>query len=262
MESSEEKNLSALQLELDIFEGPLDLLLHLINKMEIDIYDIPIVVITDQYMAHLKQMQHIKLDVASEYFVLAATLMRIKSELLVPRNENIVHLEEDFYEEDDPRQPLVDILLEYKQIKDVVPKFEERSKDRAGYFGKDPSDISKYQEVIDLKDQGLTIEELSKVFQEILKRNKLETPQPTLIEADEFTVVDRMQDIRRKIHASNTNSILFSQMIENPTRKKIVITFLALLELIKENNVIVKQDTLEADISIHKVSYEINHVEK
>lgn len=242
---------NVLQLELDIFEGPLDLLLHLINQLEIDIYDIPIVDITNQYMDYLRGMQAIEINLAGEYFVMAATLMRIKSEMLVPRNENQATLEDDFYDEEDPRQPLVELLLEYKQIKEVVPKFEERSKDRAGYFGKDSSDVSMYQETVELKDQGLSVEDLAQIFQEVLNRHQLEKPHPTTIEADEMTVVDRMKDIKDKINQSNSKNISFSQLIDTPTRKSIVITFLALLELIKDNRVIVIQDAIEDDIAIY-----------
>src|SRR5699024_4922085 len=110
-----------LKLELEFFEGPLDLLLHLINQLEIDIYDIPIAQITDQYMKYLEHMKSEQLDIAGDYFVMAATLMRIKSEMLVPRNENQADLEEDFYDNNDPRQPLMELLLEYKKIKEVVP---------------------------------------------------------------------------------------------------------------------------------------------
>lgn len=240
----------ALQLELEVFEGPLDLLLHLINQLEIDVYDIPIAQITDQYMNYLQHMQDIQLDVASEYFVMAATLMRIKSEMLVPRNENQADLEEDFYDDEDPRKPLMELLIEYKQIKEVVPKFEERSENRADYFGKDPSDISGYRETIELKDQGLDANDLASIFMDVLQRHKLESPQPTTIETDEVTVVEKMEDIKDRIYRSHTRRLSFSELIEQPTRPVIVVTFLALLELIKDNRILVQQDSIQADISI------------
>ncbi len=244
------KEQKELKLELDIFEGPLDLLLHLINKLEIDIYDIPIAQITQQYMQYLKQMQTLKIDVASEYFVMAATLMRIKSEMLVPRNENQAEMAEDFYEEEDPRKPLMELLLEYKQIKNVVPKFEERSEERADYFGKDPADISKYQEKVELEEMGLGVDDLADLFLDVLKRHQLETPQPTQIEAEEVTVVEKMADIRSHFVRAGQSQISFSELMEKPTRQTIVVTFLALLELIKENQVTVRQDSIQSDISI------------
>lgn len=239
-----------LKLELENFEGPLDLLLHLINQLEIDIYDIPIAQITDQYMRYLEHMKTKQIDVASEYFVMAATLMRIKSEMLVPRNENQADLEEDFYEEEDPRKPLMELLLEYKQIKEVVPKFEERQIDRADYFGKDPSNISKYRETIELKDQGLELSDLTTIFFEVLQRHKLQTPQPTMIETDEVTVVERMNDIRERILKNGNYQIKFSELLQKTTKKEIVVTFLAMLELIKDSRILVEQDSVQSDISI------------
>jgi segregation and condensation protein A len=249
VENQNDKQIS-LQLELDVFEGPLDLLLHLINQLEIDIYDIPIAQITDQYMDYLNHMQTIQIDVASEYFVMAATLMRIKSEMLVPRNENQADLEEDFYDEEDPRKPLMELLLEYKQIKEVVPKFEERSENRADYFGKDPSDVSNFRETIELEDQGLDVNDLANIFMDVLQRYKLESPQPTTIETDEITVVEKMADIKKRISRAKARRISFSELIDRPTRPTIVVTFLALLELIKDNRISVQQDSIQSDISI------------
>ncbi len=238
-----------LKLELDVFEGPLDLLLHLINQLEIDIYDIPIAQITDQYMHYLEQMKINQIEVAGDYFVMAATLMRIKSEMLVPRNENQADMEEAFYE-DDPRKPLMELLIEYKQIKEVVPKFEERQVDRADYFGKDPSNISIYNETIELKDQGLQAADLTAIFTEVLRRHKLETPQPTTIETDEVTVVEKMEDIRLRILKNGDYRINFSQLLQKSTKQEIVVTFLAMLELIKDSRILVEQESIESDISI------------
>lgn len=239
-----------LKIELDNFEGPLDLLLHLINQLEIDIYDIPIAKITDQYMRYLEHMQNEQIDVASEYFVMAATLMRIKSEMLVPRNENQADLEEDFYEEEDPRKPLMEWLLEYKQIKEIIPKFEERQSDRAEYFGKDPTDISEYSQTIELKDQGLDISDLSTIFLEVLQRHELQTPQPTTIETDEITVVEKMDTIHNRIMENGHYKIHFSELLSKTTKKEIVVTFLAMLELIKDHRIFVEQDSIQSDISI------------
>ena len=239
-----------LQIELDNFEGPLDLLLHLINQLEIDIYDIPIAKITDQYMRYLEHMKAEQIDVASEYFVMAATLMRIKSEMLVPRNENQADLEEDFYEEDDPRKPLMELLLEYKQIKEIIPEFEERQIDRADYFGKDPSNISDYSQTIELKDQGLEVSDLSTIFLEVLQRHELQTPQPTTIETDEVTVVEKMKDIHSRILTNGNYKVRFSELLLKTTRQEIVVTFLAMLELIKDHRIFVEQDSIQSDISI------------
>lgn len=243
-------NQDQLQLELDVFEGPLDLLLHLINKLEIDIYDIPIAKITNQYLHYLEKMKTDQINLAGEYFVMAASLMRIKSEMLVPRNENQVEMTEDFYEEEDPRKDLIELLLEYKQIKEVVPKFEERQIDRADYFGKDPTELSAYREKIELKDQGLEISDLTKIFHEVLARHRLDTPQPTTIESDEVTVTEKTEDILKILSNLKNQELLFSGLINQSSRKEVVVIFLALLELIKDNCILVKQESISSDISI------------
>lgn len=242
-----------LNLQLDIFEGPLDLLLHLINKLEIDIYDIPIAIITDQYMDFLTHMEEEKINVASEYFVMAATLMRIKSEMLVPRNENKANLEEEFYE-DDPRRPLIEILLEYKQIKEIVPKFEEKQTERADYYGKNPVDVSAYREIIELEEQGLEINDLTNIFMDILRRKKLQEPQIRLVETEEITIEEKMHEVYNKVINSSKKEYYFSKLLETSTTQEIVVTFLALLQLIKDNHVKVEQDAIGSEIMIRNIS--------
>lgn len=239
-----------LQLELDVFEGPLDLLLHLINKLEIDIYDIPIAKITNQYLHYLERMKTNQIDLAGDYFVMAASLMRIKSEMLVPRNENQAEMTEDDYEPEDPRKDLIELLLEYKQIKEVVPKFEERHSDRADYFGKDPTELSAYRETIELEDQGLEILDLTKIFNEVLVRHRMNQPLPTIIESDEITVTEKMDDIFSILSKDGSHFISFSDLVNQSSRKEIVVSFLAILELIKDNRILVTQDTISSDILI------------
>ena len=248
----EDKNIenSQLQLELDIFEGPLDLLLHLINQLEIDIYDIPIAKITKQYLNYLETMKNNQIELAGEYFVMAASLMRIKSEMLVPRNENQVEMYEEDSQLEDPRQSLVDLLLEYQQIKEVVPKFEERQTDRADFFGKEPADLSTYREKIKLEDQGLRIEDLTKIFYEVLARQHLNTPQPSTIDSEEITVAEKMEGILKKLLNSSTQRISFSELLVDRSRKEIVVNFLATLELMKDNQILVQQKEKNTDFLI------------
>lgn len=239
-----------LQIELDVFEGPLDLLLHLINKLEIDIYDIPIAEITNQYLNYLDKMKTNQIDLAGEYFVMAANLMRIKSEMLVPRNENQAELSDEYYDEEDPRKDLIELLLEYRQIKEVVPKFEERQSERAGYFGKDPAELSNYREKIELKDQGLEISDLTAIFYDVLARQRLEMPQPTIIESDEITVTEKMEDIYSLLSELEKNTLSFFKLINQASRQEIVVSFLAILELIKDNQILVEQVSISSDIAI------------
>lgn len=241
---------SQLQLELDVFEGPLDLLLHLINQLEIDIYDIPIAHITEQYVNYLETMRMNQIDLAGEYFVMAATLMRIKSEMLVPRNENQAEIDEDDYLIDDPRQSLVDMLVEYQQIKEVVPKFEEQQMDRADLFGKEPADLSTYQEKIELTNQGLQIEDLSNVFQEVLENYRLNIPKARTIDSEEITVAEKMENILTELLDTPNKSLSFLSLAKTNDRKEIVVNFLAILELMKDNQVSVQQHSHKDDFFI------------
>ncbi|EAE4545807.1 segregation/condensation protein A, partial [Listeria monocytogenes] len=127
--------------KVDAFEGPLDLLLHLIGQLEVDIYDIPMAEITDQYMEFVHTMQEMELDVASEYLVMAATLLAIKSKMLLPKQE----LEIDYdtlEEEEDPRDALVEKLMEYKRFKEAAKELKEKEAERSFYFSKPPMDLA------------------------------------------------------------------------------------------------------------------------
>ncbi|RAM13581.1 segregation/condensation protein A, partial [Listeria ivanovii] len=138
--------------KVDAFEGPLDLLLHLIGQLEVDIYDIPMAEITDQYMEFVHTMQEMELDVASEYLVMAATLLAIKSKMLLPKQE----LEIDYdtlEEEEDPRDALVEKLMEYKRFKEAAKELKEKEAERSFYFSKPPMDLAEY-------DDGTNVAEL------------------------------------------------------------------------------------------------------
>ena len=155
--------------KLEVFEGPLDLLLHLIGKNKIDIYDIPIVEITNQYMEYIRNMQREDLNVMSEFLVMAATLLDIKCRMLLPKEVN----EEG--EEEDPRQELVEQLLQYKMYKFIAGELKDREGDAAFimYRGPSiPSEVEKYVEPVDLGKllDGLTLNRLNEVFRDVMKR--------------------------------------------------------------------------------------------
>src|SRR4051812_323235 len=132
-------------IKIDAFEGPMDLLLHLINRLEIDIYDIPMAEITDQYLSYIHTMQHLELDIASEYLVMAATLLAIKSKMLLPKHEDESNLDENDESFDlDPRDELVEKLLEYKKYKQAALEFKTLEEERSLMFTKPPMDLSEY----------------------------------------------------------------------------------------------------------------------
>src|SRR5690625_5300811 len=139
----------AYKVRLDVFEGPLDLLLHLINRLEIDIYDIPMAELTEQYIEHLHAMRVLQLDELSEYLVLAATLIEIKSKMLLPVHEDEALGEEDHFElEDDPRDELVARLIEYRKYKEAAESLKVSAEDRADFFTKAPGDLAHFGEVV------------------------------------------------------------------------------------------------------------------
>ena len=161
----------AIPVKINVFEGPLDLLLHLIEKNKIDIYDIPIVEITDQYMEYLHSMEQEDLGTMSEFMVMAATLLDIKCKMLLPKEVN----EEG--EEEDPREELVQKLLEYKMYKYMSYELKDYMDNATGVFYKKPSipdEVLKYREPVDPTEllAGLTLEKLNNIYQSILKKKK------------------------------------------------------------------------------------------
>ncbi|QOY35940.1 segregation/condensation protein A [Anaerobacillus isosaccharinicus] len=240
--------------KLDAFEGPLDLLLHLINKAEVDIYDIPVAKITDQYMNYIHTMQRLELDVASEYLVMAATLLAIKSKMLLPKHEDELFSENDeFIDEDDPREDLINRLIEYRRYKEAAETLKEREIDRGLIFSKMPSDLSPY---IDEKKQepqriNASLYDMLDAFDQLLKRKTLKIPKQTKIHREDFPLEKRMEEIIDKINLSNGKTSFF-QLFDYEERGQIIVTFLAILELMKAKKIICEQEGNFTDISVSR----------
>lgn len=237
------------EVDLDSFQGPLDLLLHLIDTYEIDIYDIPIAEITDQYLRYVKAMQSLELDVAGEYLVMAATLLQMKSESLIPSNE--AHSKEsadgETFEENS-RQELTAMLLEYKKYKEIVPEFEKRQAQRSSHLTKETSDLTDLQINIPLRKDALEIEDLGKAMQQVIERYELLRPQATTIEAEEKTVDEQVEYIAQHIQSAANGRSSFTQLLKRGTKSEIVVTFLAILELMKNHLVRAYQKHIGDDI--------------
>lgn len=228
------------KVNLDVFEGPLDLLLHLINKLEIDIYDIPIKEITDQYLNYIQAMQLLRLDVAGEYLVMAATLMSIKSQLLLPRNESWEEEGEDYHMEEETILDLQKKLLEYRKIKYASLKLNENRKSREQHYSKPHEDLSKFQQFIPMEPEELKLKDLIGAFSVILKRKEWLNPAPSTVDLEEITINERIEWLEDRIQNSN-QEIPFSLLFKKPTRREYVVTFLALLEMMKDNKIHIKQ---------------------
>ena len=245
----------AIPVKLPIFEGPLDLLLHLIDKNKIDIYDIPIVEITDQYMEYIRQMQEKDLDVMSEFMVMAATLLDIKCKMLLPKEVN----EEG--EEEDPRAELVQQLLEYKMYKNLSYELRDRMEDAEKILYKDPTipgEILSYREPADPKEllKDVTLEKLHSIYKSILRRqeDKMDPIRSKFgrIEQEEVNLPEKMDYVEE--YARTHKKFSFRQLLEKQcSRTQIVVTFLAILELMKTGKIAIHQEHLFDDIEIESL---------
>ena len=229
--------------KLEVFEGPLDLLLHLIDKNKIDIYDIPIVEITNQYMEYIRNMQREDLNVMSEFLVMAATLLDIKCRMLLPKEVT----EEG--EEEDPRQELVEQLLQYKMYKYMAYELKDRQIDSDMVMYRSPAipdEVKGYAEPVDLDALlgNLTLAKLNAVFREVMKRqnDKIDPVRSKFgkIEKEEVSLSDKFSYVRSYMETHQRFS--FRQLLEQQKSKMhIVVTFLAILEMMKLGEIHVEQ---------------------
>ncbi|MDA1475017.1 segregation/condensation protein A [Bacillus changyiensis] len=239
------------QVKIEAFEGPLDLLLHLINRLEIDIYDIPVAKITEQYLLYVHTMQELELDVASEYLVMAATLLSIKSRMLLPKQEEELFDEEFLEEEEDPREELIEKLIEYRKYKKVAQNLKEREEERQKSFAKPPSDLSDYAKEVNLSEQKLsvTVYDMLGAFQKVLSRKKINRPKETRIARQEIPIEERMNQIMTSLTAA-TERMNFMELFPNEDKEHLVVTFLAILELMKKQLIVIEQEHNFSDIYI------------
>lgn len=238
--------------KLETFEGPLDLLLHLIDKAEVDIYDIPIKEITDQYMEYLDAMQELELEVTSEFLVMAATLLSIKSKMLLPKPP-VMDFELDDYmmdEDYDPRAELVAKLIEYRKYKAIADHLRDKEVERSLIFTREPEDLTPYvSAVIENPVKGLHVADLVHAFRKALRRMHSRNA-IAKIRKDEISVKDRMFEVIEALESLG-GKVLFSKLLqEDATKEAVVVTFLALLELMKVKRIICFQHRLFDDIVI------------
>ncbi|AGK54762.1 segregation/condensation protein A [Bacillus sp. 1NLA3E] len=238
--------------KIDAFEGPLDLLLHLINSLEIDIYDIPVSEITEQYLLYIHAMKELQLDLASEFLVMAATLLAIKSKMLLPKHEEEM-LDENFDIdlEEDPREELVERLIEYRKYKEAAQDLKSLEEERSLIYTKAPSDLSDYinKGKPDIKDLDVSLYDMLGAFQKLLRRKKLQKPLATKITKQEIPIQTRMTEILAELkHLKGRRS--FYDLFPYLDRGHIVVTFLAILELMKQKEIFVEQEQNFADIFV------------
>ena len=245
---------SDINIKIDAFEGPLDLLLQLIKHLEIDIYDIPIAEVTAQYLNYIRAMKVLQLDIAGDYLVMAATLMAIKSKLLLPKQEmNADPEDEVFFESgEDPRDALVEQLLEYRKYKSAAALLKVKEEERSQYFSKEPTNLESLQEKVPMEPLQISTFDLVAAFQDMFNKKLKKIPLQTTIRAEETTINEKMDFIMGKLKSAKANQgVLFTRLFDIPTKNEMVTTFMALLELIKEKNVFIQQEVTYGDIIVY-----------
>ena len=238
--------------KLQVFEGPLDLLLHLLDKNKVNIYDIPIVEITSQYMAYIDEMKRQDLNVLSEFLVMAATLIDIKSRMLLPATG------EDEDEEEDPRNELVQQLLEYKMYKCMAYELKDRQLDACRYMFKEPTipeEVLAYEEPVNLEElvADVTLAQLNEIFKSIMKKqvDKIDPIRSKYgkIQKEEVSLEEKMSFLED--YAATHKHFSFRGLLEKSSSKvEVIVTFLAILELMKVGKILISQEKIFDDIQI------------
>ena len=235
--------------KLQVFEGPLDLLLHLLEKNKVNIYDIPIVEITEQYMEYIREMKRQDLEVLSEFLVMAATLVDIKSRMLLPSNPDSEE------EEEDPRAELVQQLLEYKMYKCMAYELRDRQMDAERVLFKEPTippEVAEYEEPVNMEElvSDVTLARLNEIFKSIMKKqvDKIDPIRSKFgkIEKEEVSLSDKMAYLENYCLTHSRFSLLEAQA----GKMEIIVTFLAILELMKTGKIFISQEHTFDDILI------------
>jgi segregation and condensation protein A len=227
------------------------LLLHLIEKAEVDIYQVPISQITDQYMAIIHEAQEMELEVASEFLVMAATLLAIKSRMLLPKQEKVeeelLGSEEEWFV--DPRTELVERLLEYKRYKRLGEVLRQREEERSLVYSRSPIDLTPYTPEVNPVN-GLKPDDLLQIFVEVLKNRKQQEEPMAKVAREEISVSARMDEIYEEL--LEKGQLFFSKLLrwDFVTKERVITTFLALLELMKVKKIVCRQDRLFGEILI------------
>lgn len=247
----DERDAAAYQLDLPTFQGPLDLLLHLIRKHEIDIHDIPILLITEQYNAYLEAMQELDLDIAADYIYMAALLINIKSRMLLPRDESA-----EGAAGDDPRRELVDRLLEYQRFKAVAESFAELDVVRMGMWTRPrvPPPGTDEPNDVDMTDVGLF--DLIDAFRTALVRYRQNHPQAIELHRVVHKVSDKMREIYGKLQ--EVAPIRLQWFLEGRDRNELIAVFLGMLELVRLGGIALQQSQNFGEILINRAEKEID----
>lgn len=229
------------------FEGPLDLLLHLIKKSKMEIFDVEISEITNQYLNYIREMSEMNLNIASEYLVMAAELIEMKSKKLLPNKND----EDELLEEENPEEELKRRLTEYKKYKDSTSIFRNLEENRSNYYTKAPESLKKYSYEKLENDGSIGVFDLLDAFQKLLERKNLNKPLNTKIARKELSVKERVVKIREILKIKK--KLNFVELFDDFSKPYVVVTFLSILEMVKNKEITIKQENNFADIFLERV---------
>ena len=234
-------------IEINNFEGPLDLLLHLIKKAELDICEISIVQITTQYLDYINLMDSMNLNIASEYLTMAAELIEIKSSILLPKKK--IDNEDDY--EEDPKENLINRLIEYEKYKEVTEVLKKYEQDRKELYTKKPTDLEIYNTVTNEISENFDLNDLMSALNKMLDRKKLDKPLNTKITNREYSITERSNQIKNIL--KNKKQVEFTDLFDIYSKDYIVITFLSILTMARHQELSITQDKNFGKIMIERV---------
>ena len=234
-------------IEINNFEGPLDLLLHLIKKAELDICEISIVEITKQYLDYINLMESMNLNIASEYLTMAAELIEIKSSILLPKKK--IDNEDDY--EEDPKENLINRLIEYEKYKEISEVLKKYEQDRKELYTKKPTDLEIYNTVTNEISENFDLNDLMSALNKMLDRKKLNKPLNTKITNREYSITERSNQIKNIL--KNKKQVEFTDLFDIYSKDYIVITFLSILTMARHQELSITQDKNFGKIMIERV---------
>ena len=236
------------EININEFQGPLDLLLHLIKQSNISINEISIDEITKQYLDYIQKMEELNLDIASEYLVMAAELIEIKSSSLLPKS----NIEDDEFEED-PKEKLINRLLEYEQYKKMTDTFKELEGYRQEIYTREPDNLLDYKEDEEI-DYGVDLNDLLEALSKFLEQKELDKPLNTKITNKEYSVSIRSNEIRNIL--KKKKKVNFTDLFEVYTKEYVVITFLSILAMSRKQEIEIEQENNFKNIIIKEKGVE------
>jgi segregation and condensation protein A len=239
------------QFKINDFEGPLDLLLHLIKEQKVDIFEVSIYELCQQYIRFIEESKLINLEIASEYLVMACTLLEIKSKMLLPKPE--VEIDDEY--EENSRDQLIRRLIEYKRYKEVTQTLKDLNEERSMVYTKPLEDLTQYKNETDTIElpSGIEVYDLVKSLEKMYQRLKIQKPLNTTMERREISVEKRASSLLKQIKQTSQPKISLLNFVDIPEKGYLVITFLAALDLAKNQKIKITQDKNFEDIYVSEV---------